>query len=65
MLTYKEWLAMMSYIAEKRSFKFAIFFSSIGAIMNNDDVVKYNNRMYYGFLTFFTVVAGLFAYMVS
>ena len=33
--------------------------------MNNDDVVKYNNRMYYGFLALFTAIAGVFAYMVS
>lgn len=33
--------------------------------MFSEEVSKYNDRLFYGFLTFFTVVAGLVAYAVS
>lgn len=29
------------------------------------DTAKYNDRMYYGFLVFFTVVAGTIAYLIN
>jgi hypothetical protein len=59
-LTKKERLAMMRYIAERRSRKRD--FLSTGAVM--DDVAKYNDRMYYGFLILFTLLAAGIAYMV-
>jgi len=30
-----------------------------------DEAAKYNDRMYYGFLTFFTVIIGVMAYMIN
>jgi hypothetical protein len=32
---------------------------------NEDDVAKTNDKIFYGFLVFFTVVIGVIGYMVS
>jgi len=51
---------MMRYIAMGAA-QFRDFLST-GAVM--DDVAKYNDRMYYGFLILFTLLAAGIAYMV-
>jgi hypothetical protein len=31
----------------------------------SEDISKYNDRLFYGFLVFFTIVIGLFGWMIS